>query len=148
MGTLRDSRFRFVGQVERNGAEEEDGESSMTSPDTKPEEKPEENGNNKKEEEQSSDAEQNEDKKNVEEMEGVDKPRALHRTTSIFLRNLAPTITKAEVEAMCKRYPGFLRAAISDPQPERRWFRRGWVTFERNAKIKEICYSFNNIRLR
>ena len=87
----------------------------MTSPDTKPEEKPEENGNNKKEEEQSSDAEQNEDKKNVEEMEGVDKPRALHRTTSIFLRNLAPTITKAEVEAMCKRYPGFLRAAISVP---------------------------------
>ena len=31
------------------------------------------------------------------------QPRALHRTTSIFLRNLAPTITKAEVEAMCKR---------------------------------------------
>jgi hypothetical protein len=32
-----------------------------------------------------------------------DQPRALHRTTSIFLRNLAPTITKAEVDAMCKR---------------------------------------------
>ena len=32
-----------------------------------------------------------------------EQPRALHRTTSIFLRNLAPTITKAEVEAMCKR---------------------------------------------
>lgn len=46
------------------------------------------------------------------------------------------------------RFPGFLRSAISDPQPERRFFRRGWVTFERNAKIKEICYSFNNIRLR
>ena len=53
------------------------------------------------------------------------KPRALHKTASIFLRNLAPTITKQEVEAMCKRYPGFLRAAIADPQPERRWFRRG-----------------------
>lgn len=26
--------------------------------------------------------------------------RALHKTTSIFLRNLAPTITKAEVEAV------------------------------------------------
>merc|ERR1719273_1760128 len=76
------------------------------------------------------------------------KPRALHKTTSIFLRNLAPTITKQEVEAMCKRYPGFLRAAIADPQPERRWFRRGWITFERDVKIKEICYSLNNIRLR
>lgn len=27
-------------------------------------------------------------------------PRALHRTSSIFLRNLAPTITKAEVETV------------------------------------------------
>ena len=39
------------------------------------------------------------------------KPRALHKTSSIFLRNLAPTITKQEVEAMCKRYDGFLRCS-------------------------------------
>jgi hypothetical protein len=83
-----------------------------------------------------------------EEEDLTPKPRALHKTASIFLRNLAPTITKQEVEAMCKRYPGFLRAAIADPQPERRWFRRGWITFERDVKIKEICYGFSNIRLR
>ena len=88
------------------------------------------------------------DEEKMEEDESKPKPRALHKTTSIFLRNLAPTITKQEVEAMCKRYPGFLRAAIADPQPERRWFRRGWITFERDVKIKEICYSLNNIRLR
>ncbi|XP_077539852.1 arsenic resistance protein 2 isoform X3 [Haemaphysalis longicornis] len=76
------------------------------------------------------------------------RPRPLHRTCSIFLRNLAPTITKMEVEAMCKRYPGFLRVAIADPQPERRFFRRGWVTFERTVNIKEICWNLNNIRLR
>ncbi|KAH9383685.1 hypothetical protein HPB48_025451 [Haemaphysalis longicornis] len=49
---------------------------------------------------------------------------------------------------MCKRYPGFLRVAIADPQPERRFFRRGWVTFERTVNIKEICWNLNNIRLR
>lgn len=48
---------------------------------------------------------------------------------------------------MCKRYPGFLRVAIADPQPERRWFRRGWVTFERQVNIKEICWNLNNIRV-
>merc|ERR1719369_1653701 len=78
----------------------------------------------------------------------VESPRSLHKTMSIFLRNLAPTITKQEVEAMCKRYDGFLRASIADPAPDRRWFRRGWVTFERNVKIKEICFALNNIRLR
>jgi len=76
------------------------------------------------------------------------KPKALHKTASIFLRNLAPTITKQEVEAMCRRYNGFLRAAIADPQPERRWFRRGWVTFKRHVNIKDICWNLNNIRLR
>ena len=84
----------------------------------------------------------------LEKVDDENRPRALHKTASIFLRNLAPTITKQEVEAMCKRYSGFLRAAIADPQPERRWFRRGWVTFERAVKIKKICYNLNNIRLR
>ncbi|KAK9727699.1 SERRATE/Ars2, N-terminal domain [Popillia japonica] len=77
-----------------------------------------------------------------------EKPRALHKTTSIFLRNLAPTITRQEVEAMCGRYDGFLRVALADPQPDRRWLRRGWVTFKRDANIKEICWNLNNIRLR
>jgi hypothetical protein len=72
----------------------------------------------------------------------------LHRTASIFLRNLAPSISKAEVEGLCKKYPGFLRVAIADPQADRRWFRRGWVTFRRNVNIKEICWNMNNIRVK
>jgi len=75
-------------------------------------------------------------------------PRPLHRTCSIFLRNLAPAITKQEVEAMCLKFPGYLRVAIADPQPERHFFRRGWVSFERVVNIKEICWNLNNIRLR
>ncbi|XP_050422742.1 serrate RNA effector molecule homolog isoform X2 [Adelges cooleyi] len=78
----------------------------------------------------------------------VAKPKALHRTTSVFLRNLAPTITKNELEAICKRYQGFMRLSIADPLPERRWFRRGWVTFDRDVNIKEICWNLNAVRLR
>lgn len=91
-----------------------------------------------------------EDKDDVEIIsdDKPEKPKALHKTTSIFLRNLAPTITKQEVEAICNRYEGFLRVALADPQPERRWLRRGWVTFKRDANIKEICWNLNNIRLR
>lgn len=46
------------------------------------------------------------------------------------------------------RYDGFLRVALAEPQAERRWLRRGWVTFKRDANIKEICWNLNNIRLR
>ncbi|XP_012939682.1 serrate RNA effector molecule homolog isoform X3 [Aplysia californica] len=88
-----------------------------------------------------------EDNKAKEEKE-EEKPRPLHRTNSIFLRNLAPTITKQEVEAMCRRYPGFIRVALQDPQPERRFLRRGWVTFSKECNIKDVCWTLNNIRLR
>eukprot|EP00095_Tigriopus_kingsejongensis_P006385 snap_masked-scaffold117_size339417-processed-gene-1.3 protein:Tk06385 transcript:snap_masked-scaffold117_size339417-processed-gene-1.3-mRNA-1 annotation:"serrate rna effector molecule-like protein" len=126
-GELEEEKTEKAEEVEKNGDEDmKEDESS----DTK-----EETTEGKKDQEMEAD-------------ESEPKPRALHKTASIFLRNLAPTITKQEVEAMCKKYPGFLRAAIADPQPDRRWFRRGWVTFERDVKIKDICFNLNNIRLR
>ena len=48
---------------------------------------------------------------------------------------------------MCKRYPGFMRVALQDPQPERRFLRRGWVTFDRTVNIVDICWNLNNIRV-
>jgi hypothetical protein len=42
-------------------------------------------------------------KKKRSNSEEAVKPRPLHRTASIFLRNLAPTITKQEVEAVRKK---------------------------------------------
>ncbi|XP_017838952.1 serrate RNA effector molecule homolog isoform X1 [Drosophila busckii] len=84
----------------------------------------------------------------LEKVKDNSQPRALHRTSSIFLRNLAPSITKAEIEAVCTRFSGYLRVAIADPLVERRWYRRGWITFTRDVNIKEICWSLNNQRLR
>ncbi|XP_014260157.1 serrate RNA effector molecule homolog isoform X2 [Cimex lectularius] len=75
-------------------------------------------------------------------------PRPLHKTSSIFLRTISPRITKQEIETICKKYPGFLRVSLSDPQPEQHWIRRGWVTFRRDVNIKEICWNINNIRVK
>lgn len=49
---------------------------------------------------------------------------------------------------LCKRYPGFLRVSLAEPLPERRFYRRGWVTFRRDVNIKEICWNLNSIRLK
>ncbi|XP_049321171.1 serrate RNA effector molecule homolog isoform X2 [Astyanax mexicanus] len=76
------------------------------------------------------------------------RPRPLHKTSSLFMRSIAPTISKAEIVALCRRYPGFMRVCLSDPQPERRFFRRCWVTFDRAVNIKDICWNLQNIRLR
>ncbi|KAG2468458.1 serrate RNA effector molecule homolog isoform X2 [Polypterus senegalus] len=87
-------------------------------------------------------------KEKVKDKESEPLPRPLHKTCSIFIRSIAPTISKAEFVSLCRRFPGFMRVALSDPQPERRFFRRAWVTFKRNVSIKEICWNLQNIRLR
>uniref|UniRef100_A0A3Q3X104 Serrate, RNA effector molecule n=1 Tax=Mola mola TaxID=94237 RepID=A0A3Q3X104_MOLML len=76
------------------------------------------------------------------------RPRPLHRTCSLFMRSIAPSISKAEIISLCRRYPGFLRVCLSDPHPERRFFRRCWVTFDRSVNIKDVCWNLQNIRLR
>uniref|UniRef100_A0A3P8RZL7 Serrate RNA effector molecule homolog (Arabidopsis) n=1 Tax=Amphiprion percula TaxID=161767 RepID=A0A3P8RZL7_AMPPE len=99
------------------------------------EEKPKENSEEEKKEEKKS-------------KDDSPRPRPLHRTCSLFMRSIAPTISKAEIIALCRRYPGFLRVCLSDPHPERRFFRRCWVTFDRSVNIKEVCWNLQNIRLR
>ncbi|KAG7257174.1 hypothetical protein CRUP_004548, partial [Coryphaenoides rupestris] len=89
--------------------------------------------------------ERHKERQKEREKEGPPKPRPLHLTTSLFMRSIAPDICREELAALCGRYPGFLRVALSDPQPERR---RCWVTFDRSVNIKEICWNLQNIRLK
>uniref|UniRef100_A0A8C5E5J8 Serrate RNA effector molecule homolog n=1 Tax=Gouania willdenowi TaxID=441366 RepID=A0A8C5E5J8_GOUWI len=94
------------------------------------------------------DEKKKEEEKEKKTKDDSPRPRPLHRTCSLFMRSIAPTISKAEIIALCRRYPGFLRVCLSDPHPERRFFRRCWVTFDRSTNIKEVCWNLQNIRLR
>lgn len=76
-----------------------------------------------------------------------DAPRSLHRTLSIFFRHLAMQTTKEELENICKQYAGFRRVCITDPAPERKFCRRGWVTFDHSVQIRNICYELNSTKL-
>jgi hypothetical protein len=49
---------------------------------------------------------------------------------------------------VARRYPGFLRAAITaDADPRTHFSRRCWLSFERQGakKIREICFALNNV---
>jgi len=74
--------------------------------------------------------------------------KQLHKTTSIFLSNLHPSITKLEIETLAKKFPGYLRLALSEPDQNNKFVRKCWLTFERNAKIREICFGLNNMKIR
>jgi len=74
--------------------------------------------------------------------------RQLHRTTSVFLNNLHPSITREEIEAVAKKFPGYLRLALSPPDSNNKFARKCWISFHREAKIREICFSLNSQKIR
>lgn len=69
--------------------------------------------------------------------------RDLHKTLSIFFRCLPPTITRGELDELCRSQPGFIRLAIYDPMPERRFTRHAWATYAPSVNIKKICWALN-----
>jgi hypothetical protein len=64
------------------------------------------------------------------------------------LRKVPSGVTRQELEDLARKFPGYIRLALSEPAPEKRWQRRAWLSFRRDAKVKEICYSLANIKLR
>nr|CDS27738.2 serrate RNA effector molecule [Hymenolepis microstoma] len=65
------------------------------------------------------------------------------KNASIFFPFVPPSITRKELEELCSAQPGFLRLAIADPLPERRFLRRAWATYNGEVDIKKICWSIN-----
>ena len=95
------------------------------------------------------------------------KEDALNLTSSLFLKALPPSVTRAELHTLCSKFPGYLRytqclapfhrfghllhssrLCITDPDSSKQWQRRAWVTFRHNTPVREICYSLNNTKLR
>ncbi|CAL8276179.1 unnamed protein product [Arctogadus glacialis] len=131
-----------VEEEEEEGEEGKDDAKEVKVEEKKPEEPEEEEEEDKEERVK----EEREEKKKPKD--DAPRPRPLHKTCSLFMRSIAPTISKTEIVSLCRRYPGFLRICLSDPHPERRFFRRCWATFDRSVNIKEICWNLQNIRLR
>lgn len=123
----KETKTNNTSQPMEEGEESRDGNEQMEEGESKPEIKQETEGEIKQESEeepgetkscQNGEAVKTEDgdqpmpeETNEPKSQSVDdekshepQPRPLHKTTSIFLRNLAPNITKQEVEAVCSTF--------------------------------------------
>lgn len=95
-------------EEERNVDSAEDGETSMDANGKEPKQEQQDQKEEEEEIKQEKDEEAPEEAKvEIPQEEGPPRPRALHKTASIFLRNLAPSITKQEVESVSEYDLGF-----------------------------------------
>ena len=77
-----------------------------------------------------------------------DASKQIHKTTSIFLNNLHPNIKRTDIEEVVKKFPGYMRLAMSEPDHSNKFVRKCWISFQRDAKIREICFGLNNVKIR
>lgn len=69
------------------------------------------------------------------------------KVQSIFFKHLPVNVTRQDLEQIGGKYDGFKRASISEPAPERRFQRRGWITFDSTVNIKDICSKINGYKI-
>jgi len=94
------------------------------------------------------DGEENGESEKKEGSEYVYDGSQVKRPYSLYMRGVSAVITRADLEAVCKRYPGFLRIAMSDPSADKQFARRAWASFDHTVNIKDICWNLSNIRVK
>ena len=120
------------------------------------------NSNSNEEEKQSNGGVESSEDSNQDSEDGATKSnrskkqqpaaKALHKNCSIFLRNLPSSVNEKDIESILKELDvpitNVKRIALSDPCPERGFFRRGWITCESNVNVKSLCWSLNNRKIK
>ncbi|XP_042073015.1 serrate RNA effector molecule homolog [Haplochromis burtoni] len=108
------------GRKRKRSLSADSGEGSASDSDSSHSDGEKDEDEEKEEEEDDGEDERRKERGKEREKEAPPKPRPLHLTTSLFIRSIPPEVSKDEITALCRRYAGFLRVALSDPQPERR----------------------------
>jgi RNA recognition motif-containing protein len=121
---------------------------AYTDSDSDSEDKKRENGKKKRSKLENSNGNGRKNSSAAADEQQRQQKRQLHKTTSLFMRNLAPSVTKQDLENLVRGYEGFKRVALSDPAPERGFYRRGWATFESHVDVKKICWALQNVKVK
>nr|CAH8863862.1 unnamed protein product [Trichobilharzia regenti] len=87
------------------------------------------------------------DSSNTTQLKCSNPPKLLHKTASIFFRALPSTITEGELKELCASQHGFIRLALWEPVPERRFMRHAWATYDPSVNIKKVCWALNTSSL-
>jgi hypothetical protein len=81
-----------------------------------------------------------EEKKNISEAE-------VSKINRLFIKSIPPNVKRKELIEMCSSFEGFDYLAISDPNPQKKFHRLGWIVFKEGTNIKEAYEKFNNAKI-
>ncbi|KAJ3035350.1 hypothetical protein HDV00_004050 [Rhizophlyctis rosea] len=56
---------------------------------------------------------------------------------SLFIKSVHPDFKRAELIEWCSKADGFTHLALSDPKPDKKWHRLGWIVFKEGTDMGE-----------
>lgn len=83
---------------------------------------------------------EDEEKKNINEAEAS-------KSNRLFIKSIPPNVKRKELIDRCSKFEGFDYLAISDPNPQKKFHRLGWIVFKEGTNIKEAYEQFNNAKI-
>ncbi|CAJ0625334.1 8356_t:CDS:10 [Entrophospora sp. SA101] len=61
----------------------------------------------------------------------------------LFIKSVSPNIPRQKIEEMCKEIPGFKYLALSEPNPQKKFHRLGWIVFEEDTDMDSAYEKLN-----
>ncbi|RHZ57035.1 hypothetical protein Glove_395g48 [Diversispora epigaea] len=65
----------------------------------------------------------------------------------LFIKSVSPSIARQKIEDMCKEIPGFKYLALSEPNPQKKFHRLGWIVFEEGTDMDDAYEKLNEQKI-
>ncbi|KAI8835559.1 hypothetical protein BC829DRAFT_406320 [Chytridium lagenaria] len=65
------------------------------------------------------------------------------KISALFLKAVPPTVKRQQLIEICKKVEGFSYLVISDPRPDKKFYRLGWIVFDEGADLEKAREELN-----
>ncbi|CAG8648310.1 10569_t:CDS:10 [Cetraspora pellucida] len=77
----------------------------------------------------------------------ADKTEQDEDANRLFIKSVSPNISRQKIEEMCKEIPGFKYLALSEPNPQKKFHRLGWIVFEEGSDMDAAYEKLNEQKI-
>ncbi|KAJ3198278.1 hypothetical protein HDU67_003532, partial [Dinochytrium kinnereticum] len=69
------------------------------------------------------------------------------KLSALFLKAVPPNIKRQQLVEVCQKVEGFTYLAISDPRPDKKFYRIGWIVFEEGTNLEKAMEELNQKKI-
>ncbi|ORX91462.1 hypothetical protein K493DRAFT_286786 [Basidiobolus meristosporus CBS 931.73] len=68
-------------------------------------------------------------------------------SNTLFIKSVPPSISREQVVKLCETVDGFSYLSLSEPNPQKKYHRLGWIVFKEGSNIQEAFEALNKSKI-